>query len=599
MSKFYVIFDMDGTLLDTQRVHIPAWDHAGEQQGLSHVGMHIPYVCGMNEIGWGGYLLEHFPELDLTKFKKDAAKYVSAHRKVTFMPGALNLLEYLKKLGIPMAVASGSDTAEICSHMKELNVLHYFDAVVGGEQVQNGKPAPDIFLKAAELLGAEPADCFVFEDSANGVRAGHAAGMKCLGIPDIAYFDAEVKAMLSAELKNMNEAIPFLKKETVERRCKELLREIRTKHIVSMVEYQKEPIFFISERYPGVWLEHVYDGIVWAELSGEWEIARNYAQLFLTYQKKDGQLPCYFRRDKGIGYSQLQECVSFGALCYEIYEKTQDRVFLEAAYAGCAQWDAWLCRNRMGERGLLEIYCGFDTGHDNSSRLDGMKYQRNICADAAVKPDDCPVAPLIGSDLNAVFYGDRRALALMAEALDLPDAEIWRQKAESIRTKLFEYCFDEEDLFFYDVDRNGIKRKSRSIAITAFFCERVLEQELADKIFQRYFRNEWEFNTPYPYPSIARSDPKFGKWHARNNWGYFSQSLTMLRTLRWMEHYGYAEELRRNMEMWLAVWTSKDCPIGQELDPLDGSTPSEGFAYSSGMLFYLMAAKKLGYCTDF
>ena len=208
-----IIFDMDGTLLDTQRIYVEAWNLAGEHQGLPNLGRHIAAVCGMNEIGWGNFLVEHYPSIDLDTFKKEVIDHVTAHLEVQFMPGARKTLEFLKKAGIPMAVASGTDTATIREHMKKLDAVHYFDAFVGGEQVQNGKPAPDIFLKAAEELGFEPEDCFVAEDSANGVRAGYAAGMKCIGIPDIAIFDEEVQKMLFAKLTDLSQTIPLFENE--------------------------------------------------------------------------------------------------------------------------------------------------------------------------------------------------------------------------------------------------------------------------------------------------------------------------------------------------------------------------------------------------
>ena len=82
---------------------------------------------------------------------------------------------------------------------------------MGGHDVQNGKPAPDIFLLAAEKLGVAPESCFVFEDSANGIRAGHSAGMKCIGVPDIVPFSDDIKKLMLAELGSLSEAIELLK----------------------------------------------------------------------------------------------------------------------------------------------------------------------------------------------------------------------------------------------------------------------------------------------------------------------------------------------------------------------------------------------------
>ena len=204
---YSVIFDMDGTLLDTQRICIPAWDYAGERQGLSGLGRYIPSVCGMNAQGWGQYLLDRHPEIDLAKFTVESRQYALDNLVIRYKKGAGELLSYLWDKGIRTAVASGSSHGSIEHHLRELGIYERFDAIVGGHDVEHGKPAPDIFLLAAQKLGADPSDCIVFEDSENGVRAGHAAGMRVVGIPDIVPFSDEVKALLWRECSDMTEAV--------------------------------------------------------------------------------------------------------------------------------------------------------------------------------------------------------------------------------------------------------------------------------------------------------------------------------------------------------------------------------------------------------
>ena len=206
-----VIFDMDGTLLDTQSICVPAWEWAGNNQGIPGMGAHIQMVCGMNEAGWSGYLEENFPCLDIELFKKEMREYIIDNLKVRFMPGAEELLEFLDENNIKYAIASGSSVASIRHHLGELGVLDKFEVMVGGRDVKNGKPAPDIFLLTAEKLGVAPCDCFVFEDSANGVRAGYAAGMKVFGIADVAAFGDDIKKLMFKELNSLNEAINILK----------------------------------------------------------------------------------------------------------------------------------------------------------------------------------------------------------------------------------------------------------------------------------------------------------------------------------------------------------------------------------------------------
>ena len=209
---FSVIFDMDGTLLDTQKVVISAWDYAGENQGIVGVGNEIPNVCGMNKIGWSNYLRNKFPKLDINSFIIDAGQYISENLVVKFMPGAEKLLKFLKKNNVKIALASGSSLNSVMHHLNEVSAVEYFDAIVGGNEVINGKPAPDIFLLAAERLGVKPCECYVFEDSSNGIKAAYNAGMKPIGVPDIAKLDSETKKILFAEIGQLDEAIAVFEK---------------------------------------------------------------------------------------------------------------------------------------------------------------------------------------------------------------------------------------------------------------------------------------------------------------------------------------------------------------------------------------------------
>lgn len=208
---FSVIFDMDGTLLDTQSIYGPAWDYAGKFQGFHNMGSHLKYVCGMNDTGWKKYVLDNFQGINLDLFDKTVKKYVSENLVIRFKPGAQEIVHFLKENNIKIAIASGSSREIIIRNLNTLNFNVEFDAMVGGLDVENGKPAPDIFLKTAKLLGVEPQTCFVFEDSLGGIQAAHAAGMKCIGVPDVAEFDEETQKLLYKQFQSLDEAIPFLK----------------------------------------------------------------------------------------------------------------------------------------------------------------------------------------------------------------------------------------------------------------------------------------------------------------------------------------------------------------------------------------------------
>ncbi len=212
IKMFSVIFDMDGTLLDTQKICIPAWDWAGEKQGYKDVGRLMPSVCGMNLNGSNKVLTDNYPDIDVERFRADSREYIVNNLVVRFMKGAKELLDYLKGRGVKIGLATGTSRPSVLHHLNEVNALEYFDALVCGTEIENGKPAPDIFLKTAELLGVDPDTCFVFEDSPNGIIAGNSAGMKTIGVPDIVTFSDDIKSLMYCELEDLSQAIEIFEK---------------------------------------------------------------------------------------------------------------------------------------------------------------------------------------------------------------------------------------------------------------------------------------------------------------------------------------------------------------------------------------------------
>lgn len=382
--------------------------------------------------------------------------------------------------------------------------------------------------------------------------------------------------------------------------CRIAEDRIRSRHLRAFPD-TNGTILIISDTYNGVWMEHVQDAQVWEKFDPTTRgVAARQASLFIDRVRPDGETPFrYTANNEGWLFSQIQECVSLATLCYEAYElDPANRAFLEKAYDACAKRDGWLVANRMQTgRGLIEMYCGYDTGHDNSERLRGMKYQRNICKDAAYMPTDCPVAPLLAVDMNANMYGNRMSLARMARELGRPEeAVLWEKKAAAIREKMMELLFDEKDYFFYDVDKNGVRRRIKNIAITQIFDENVCDFDLANEIYERHMANPKEFAAPYPFPSLAMNEERTAPPLSGNDWGYYSQGNTALRTLRWMKRYGREREMHDMMRAWLSAWTGEEkTPFGQELDPISGRPSDCSPYYSPTMLYYLTAARELGY----
>ena len=332
---------------------------------------------------------------------------------------------------------------------------------------------------------------------------------------------------------------------------RDVIEHIETKNICCFSGREK-PLFLISETYPGVWMEHIYDGIFYARLDpAKAELAKTTILSFIELQKVDGHLPMAIFDPARLGgstsgYGQIQECVSFASLCLDAYEITGDHEFLKTAYDSCKAWVAWLEGNRMTRGGgLVEMFVGFDTGHDHSGRLEGLSCPGNyrlpgkaMAEDASVLPPNDDVAPVFAVDMNCNFYGNLKAIAKMARILGSGEEEIYEEKAKAVKKRLIEECYDEKDAFFYDVDKHGKKRKYLSSTIFHLFLEKVLSREedgeMIERIYREHIKNPAEFWTAYPFPSMAVSDPSLKREAKGNCWGYFSQGLIALRCTRWM-----------------------------------------------------------------
>lgn len=203
-----VIFDVDGTLLDTEKIYMEAWRMAGAAAGFTVTQdvllrtRAIPESVGKQIFQEA--LGEYFDYAAIRQERIRIAEELIAQSEDLLKSGCLELLQALKEKGIPMAVASSTPTPRTVAHLEHAGLLDYFDARVGGDMVTRGKPNPDIFWKAADLLGVSYAQCLVVGDTPADVKAATAAGMQVLLIPDQVPANEETTALSLAVLEDLN-----------------------------------------------------------------------------------------------------------------------------------------------------------------------------------------------------------------------------------------------------------------------------------------------------------------------------------------------------------------------------------------------------------
>jgi hypothetical protein len=304
-----------------------------------------------------------------------------------------------------------------------------------------------------------------------------------------------------------------------------------------------------------------------------------------------------------VGYGQIQMVVPIAATAWELSQLTGDDELLVTAYNACSRWDAWLREYRNTRKtGLVEGFCTYDTGHDNSPRWAGIP---NRCPDGdARKCPPIPSMPRLCPDLSATVYGARVALSHMANALGKGnDASRWHDDAETIRQLIIEKLYDPKDAAFYDLDAQNNFVRVRSDVISRVLGEHVLKRDDAkdkaifDAVWTRQIHNPKAFWAPYPLTSIAMDDPTFVRPIPRNSWGGASQALTALRAPRWMPHYGKQAELNHMMQQWCEA-ISRHTEFRQQMDPLTGDfTQADPSGYSPAALVFLDFARRLNHPT--
>ena len=200
-----IIFDMDGVIFDSERAVYNGWKEIADKYGFGDIDRAYFRCIGTNAARSKEIFLECFGEdFPYDKYKDEQSR--EYHRKydggkLPLKNGIKELMEALRAAGYKTAIASSTRTKVIEDQIRDAGLSQFFDVIVGGDTVERSKPFPDIFLIAAENLGAAPESTYVVEDSFNGIRAAHTGGFIPLMVPDMVPPDDEMrkKAQLIAD----------------------------------------------------------------------------------------------------------------------------------------------------------------------------------------------------------------------------------------------------------------------------------------------------------------------------------------------------------------------------------------------------------------
>lgn len=214
-----VVFDMDGVIFDSEKLYRKHWKITGKEYGIDDAEMNE--LCNLI----AGATKEHNEKLMKSRFG-EAFDYADFRRRtmtrmdedilqngLDIKPGVLELFQYLKENGYKIGLATSTYKERAERNLRKAGILEVFDKIIYGGIVPNGKPAPDIYLKACEELGVEPVDAIGIEDSINGVKSSSAAGLYTIMVIDLIQPTEEIKQLASQIYESLFDVIHFLQGE--------------------------------------------------------------------------------------------------------------------------------------------------------------------------------------------------------------------------------------------------------------------------------------------------------------------------------------------------------------------------------------------------
>lgn len=211
-----VIFDMDGLMFDTEALAVKAWKHTAEKFGLNITDKMLSEIRGIDIKHCQRIFERELGEnIDFFELKASADAYMIEFSDALGVPvkdGLFELLEYIKNRGLKIALATSTENKRAIYYLNTANVLGYFNKIICGDMVENGKPDPDIYLTAVQSLGLKPEECMVLEDSPNGALAANKANCPVIIVPDLDKPDSKTKKLAFDIAENLFQVKDMLEK---------------------------------------------------------------------------------------------------------------------------------------------------------------------------------------------------------------------------------------------------------------------------------------------------------------------------------------------------------------------------------------------------